>query len=234
MWICSTVYSGKISALQTTSWSPIAAQSRTLAPVCLFFLLVSFFIPRSLPSLRLCSFHLPLFPESSVSLICRIGNWTTPGKPPLGSTSTSTSTSGDGGGKTDSASPRRSLPTGGCAVTLKHKLSQADCVAGKTYGCTGNTMWTSHGCRGVFECDGNTVKCAFTGDTTHSCPCQPGAPGALSQTQQCEAAAAASAVRAGTDMNCGGLYRDGVRLRGSSVSEGCRRHRCRCTPVSKL
>lgn len=130
------------------------------------------------------------------------GNWTTPGKPlgPSGAL--------DSG---DTIAQSNSNITG-CSVKLQHQLSRAQCVEGKTFGCdpSGNSMWTTKGCRGVFECDGNTVQCLLTGDSTHSYPCRPGAPGALSQTQKCEAAATASAVRAGTDMNCGGLYRDGV------------------------
>ena len=32
-------------------------------------------------------------------------------------------------------------------------------------------MWTSDGCRGVFECDGKTVTCDLDGAGWHTCDC---------------------------------------------------------------
>lgn len=50
-----------------------------------------------------------------------------------------------------------------CAVTLlfsQHK--HGECTPLQTFGCIdGNTMWTSSGCRGIFNCSALTLKCGY-------------------------------------------------------------------------
>jgi hypothetical protein len=76
----------------------------------------------------------------------------------------------------------------GCSVSLTKQLSKTvKCVVDETFGCNpdGKTMWTgpvpnsadtSHGCRGVFTCDGvKDVQCNVQtpagGNATHTCSC---------------------------------------------------------------
>jgi len=68
-----------------------------------------------------------------------------------------------------------------CSVTLARQLSNKHaCTLGASFGCfDGNkTMWTSDGCRGVFECDGKTVSCDMRGNTDerHFCDCSESTP----------------------------------------------------------
>jgi len=67
---------------------------------------------------------------------------------------------------------------GTCSVTLTKQLSNNHpCVSGAsaaTFGCfdSNKTMFVSEGCRGVFECDGNTVSCDPDGSGgRHFCDC---------------------------------------------------------------
>lgn len=64
--------------------------------------------------------------------------------------------------------------TSDCSLT--QQISTSKCVVGSSFGCFDNmTMWTSNGCRGVFECDGvKKVVCDVDGSGTHVCACKPG------------------------------------------------------------
>merc|ERR1711865_558543 len=62
-----------------------------------------------------------------------------------------------------------------CALEEQH--SQEQCIKGQTFNCQpmpcGNRalVWTAHGCRGKFKCNGNDVVC----DSLlpfNECPCQ--------------------------------------------------------------
>ena len=63
-------------------------------------------------------------------------------------------------------------PPAVCSVELVKKVSNAGCSA-ETFGCTNgtNTMWTTHGCRGYFTCNGLKTECSIDGDGKHTCTC---------------------------------------------------------------
>ncbi|EGD81512.1 hypothetical protein PTSG_02230 [Salpingoeca rosetta] len=62
-------------------------------------------------------------------------------------------------------------PLASCA--LEKQLSHDPCVQGVSFGCNGDeTMWTDHGCRGIFTCDGvQDVTCNEDGSGKHTCKC---------------------------------------------------------------
>ncbi len=64
-----------------------------------------------------------------------------------------------------------------CSVSLTQQLSKAACSPGVSFGCgaDNSSVWTSGGCRGVFECNGGAVTCDVNGTGTHACAC-PGTP----------------------------------------------------------
>jgi len=57
-----------------------------------------------------------------------------------------------------------------CSISLKKQNSDATCVLGDSFGCTGEaTMWIDKGCRGVFLVDGSSVACDVDGTGRHYC-----------------------------------------------------------------
>lgn len=81
-------------------------------------------------------------------------------------------------------------PAPTCALTLTQQLSKSPCTLGTSYGCAADnaSMWTSGGCRGVFECNGASTTCDVNGTGTHACACGPAPPvtcvGWLSELQK--------------------------------------------------
>ena len=69
--------------------------------------------------------------------------------------------------------PPAAAPAAGaqCTIALKKQTSQAACVEGTSFGCTGakQAMWTTDGCRGSFVVDGATVVCDVNGPGRHYC-----------------------------------------------------------------
>ena len=80
-------------------------------------------------------------------------------------------------------------PATSCSVSLTSQHSHIDCVADRTYGCydANQSMWTTGGCRGVFECDGvDGVQCDRDGGKLSVCPCKSGpATGGVLYTVYC-------------------------------------------------
>ena len=61
-----------------------------------------------------------------------------------------------GGGILPAAVEPAAAAAASCTVKLTAQISGAACIEGKTFGCNADlkTMWTSHGCRGTFTCNG--------------------------------------------------------------------------------
>ena len=59
--------------------------------------------------------------------------------------------------KRSNFSSRNIAPTA-CNVSLLTAITRKRCVLGETFGCRNATIWVK-GCRGTFECNGQTVKC---------------------------------------------------------------------------
>jgi alpha-L-fucosidase len=71
------------------------------------------------------------------------------------------------------------LCRGACDVTLTRQISTADCIPGFSFGCADDsTMWASHGCNGLFDCNSvASIDCDSldpTGAKRTACAC--GAP----------------------------------------------------------
>lgn len=58
-----------------------------------------------------------------------------------------------------------------CSVSLSEQHSSSSCDVGSSYGCDGSQMYVNTGCRGVFNCNGQSVVCEswHMADATCSC-----------------------------------------------------------------
>lgn len=58
-----------------------------------------------------------------------------------------------------------------CSVSLSEQHSTSSCDMGSSYGCDGSQMYVNTGCRGVFNCNGQSVVCEswHMADATCSC-----------------------------------------------------------------
>jgi hypothetical protein len=83
--------------------------------------------------------------------------------------------------------PAPPAPGGGCSVALKKQLSKRKCALNVSYGCcaglaapppgcNAGAMWTSTGCRGDFELDGQAVECDDTTTSAKPSACAPKPP----------------------------------------------------------
>jgi len=65
------------------------------------------------------------------------------------------------------------IPASTCQI--KSKLSRSKCTQDVSFGCFSNkTMWTSHGCRGVFQCGPQIVTCDVHSLGLNLCSCDAG------------------------------------------------------------
>ena len=62
-------------------------------------------------------------------------------------------------------------PQPSCAVSLTRQLSVSPCTLGASFGCSADnsSVWTSGGCRGVFQLNGAPVTCDVNGSGVHTC-----------------------------------------------------------------
>lgn len=58
-----------------------------------------------------------------------------------------------------------------CSLSLTQQLSKAACTPATSFGCSADnsSVWTSGGCRGVFELNGASVTCDVNGTGVHEC-----------------------------------------------------------------
>jgi hypothetical protein len=76
---------------------------------------------------------------------------------------------------------------GECRVSLGKQLSRSKCQYGSSFGCSSASsnqstpsMWTDHGCSGVFTCNGEQVTCSSHNHARAACQCGGGGGGGSS------------------------------------------------------